>query len=55
MDEVIPGSQPLVYGSMGLGACQSTHQLNIQPIVTNMVDIERAVKTFIDGNIEKHP
>jgi len=39
---------------MGMGAYESMRRLNIQPIVTDLVDIEEAVKAFIDGKLIDH-
>jgi len=54
MAEVISDCQALLCGGMGMGAYQSMRQLNIQPIVTDLVEIEAAVKSYIDGSIEDH-
>jgi hypothetical protein len=39
---------------MGMGAYQSMLRLNIQPIVTDLRDIEMAVQAYIDGKIVDH-
>ena len=37
-----------------MGAYQSMVQMNIQPIVTDIKDIEIAVTSFIDGKLVDH-
>jgi len=39
---------------MGRGAYESMQQLNIQPIVTVIRDIETATQAFLDGKLIDH-
>jgi predicted Fe-Mo cluster-binding NifX family protein len=50
----IADCQVLMCGGMGMGAYESMRRLNIQPIVTDLQDIDIAVKAYIDGTIEDH-
>ncbi len=54
MAQTIADCEALLCGGMGMGAYESMRQLNIKPIVTNQVDIEAAVKDFIDGKLIDH-
>ncbi len=37
-----------------MGAYESMRQLNIQPVVTELSDIEEAAQAFIDGKLIDH-
>ena len=39
---------------MGAGAYESMRRLNIQPVVTDLRDIEAAAQAFIDGKLLDH-
>ncbi len=54
MAEAIADCKVLLCGGMGMGAYQSMRQLNIQPIVTDLKDIEAAVQAYLAGKIEDH-
>lgn len=54
MAQVIADCKALLCGGMGMGAYESMRRLNIQPIVTDLRDIEVAVQAFIDGKIVDH-
>jgi predicted Fe-Mo cluster-binding NifX family protein len=54
MAEAISDCKVLLCGGMGMGAYNSMIQLNIQPVVTNLQDIEEAVQAFIDGKLIDH-
>jgi predicted Fe-Mo cluster-binding NifX family protein len=54
MANAIADCKVLLCGGMGMGAYESMRQLNIQPVVTDLFDIEEAVKAFIDGEIIDH-
>ena len=54
MAEAIADCQVLLCGGMGMGAYQSMLQLNVQPVVTDLQDIEAAVQAYINGNIIDH-
>ena len=51
----IPDCQALLCGGMGMGAYESMRRLNIQPIVTDLRDIEAAAQAYIDGKLVDHP
>ncbi len=50
----IADCQALLCGGMGMGAYDSMRRLNIQPIVTDLNDIEAAVQAYIDGKLVDH-
>ena len=47
----ISDCQAVICGGMGMGAYESLRRLNIQPVVTDLEDIEEAVKAFIEGRL----
>ena len=51
MAETIFDCQVLLCGGMGRGAYESMIQLNIQPLVTDMIEIEPAIQAYINGNL----
>ncbi|MBN1536175.1 MAG: cupin domain-containing protein [Anaerolineales bacterium] len=54
MAETIADCQALLCGGMGMGAYESMRRLNIQPVVTDLQDIEAAIQAFIDGKLIDH-
>ncbi|HNR47174.1 MAG TPA: NifB/NifX family molybdenum-iron cluster-binding protein [Anaerolineaceae bacterium] len=54
MAEAISDCKALLCGGMGMGAYESMRQLNIQPVVTDLRDIEAAAQAFIDGKLIDH-
>ena len=50
----IADCQILLCGRMGMGAYVGMQQLNIQPIVTDFLEIDAAVQAYIDVKIEDH-
>jgi len=54
MAETISDCQVLLCGGMGMGAYDSMRRINIQPIVTDMTDVEQAVQAFLDGKLIDH-
>ncbi len=54
MAEVISDCAALLCGGMGMGAYESMRSLNIQPVVTDLVDIDAAVQAYIDGKLIDH-
>lgn len=54
MAEAISDCQVLLCGGMGYGAYESMRRLNIQPVVTDLSDIEAAVKAYLDGTLVDH-
>ncbi len=54
MAEAIADCQALLCGGMGMGAYESMRRLNIQPVVTDLWDVEAAVQAFIDGKLVDH-
>lgn len=54
MAETIADCQALLCGGMGMGAYDSIRRLNIQPIITDLHDIDAAVQAFIDGKLTDH-
>jgi len=54
MAAAIADCKALICGGMGMGAYNSMIRLDIQPVVTELHDIEEAVKAFIDGKLVDH-
>jgi predicted Fe-Mo cluster-binding NifX family protein len=54
MAEAIKDCSILLARGMGYGAFQSMTQFNINPIVTDIKDIDDAVQAIIDGSIVNH-
>jgi transcriptional regulator with XRE-family HTH domain/predicted Fe-Mo cluster-binding NifX family protein len=54
MAETIADCNVLLCGGMGMGAYESMRRLNIQPVVTDLPDIDVAVQAFIDGKLIDH-
>jgi predicted Fe-Mo cluster-binding NifX family protein len=50
----ISDCQAILCGGMGMGAYESMRRLNIQPMVTNLHDIEAAVQEYIAGTLVDH-
>lgn len=55
MFSAIRDCQVLIARGMGQGAFNGLQQMGIQPILTDIVEIENAVQATIDGSIENHP
>jgi len=54
MAEAISDCQAVLCGGMGYGAYESMRRLNIQPIVTDLSDIDAAVQAYINGTLVDH-
>jgi len=54
MAEAIADCKALLCGGMGMGAYESMRRLNIQPVVTDLRDIDAAAQAFIDGKLIDH-
>ena len=54
MAEAIADCKVIICGGMGMGAYESMRRLNIQPVVTDLRDIEAAAQAFIDGKLIDH-
>ncbi len=54
MADVISDCTALLCGGMGMGAYESMRSLNINPIVTDLSDIDEAVQAYIDGSLIDH-
>ena len=50
----ITDCQAVVCGGMGMGAYESMRKLNIQPLVTDLQDIEAAAQAYMDGKLVDH-
>ncbi|HOE35238.1 MAG: dinitrogenase iron-molybdenum cofactor biosynthesis protein [Chloroflexi bacterium] len=55
MAEAIQDCTAIVCGGMGYGAYESMRRLNIQPIVTDLRNIEEALSAFAAGKLSDHP
>jgi quercetin dioxygenase-like cupin family protein/predicted Fe-Mo cluster-binding NifX family protein len=54
MAEAIADCTAVLCGGMGMGAYESMRRLNIQPIVTDLNDIDAAAQAFMDGKLVDH-
>jgi predicted Fe-Mo cluster-binding NifX family protein len=54
MAEAIADCEALLCREMGMGAYESMKARNIRPVVTDIVDIEEAVLTYVNGRIVDH-
>ena len=54
MADAISDCQVVICGGMGMGAYESLRRLNIQPVVTDLVEIEQVIQAYIDGKLEDH-
>ena len=54
MAEVISDCEVLLCGGMGMGAYESMRLLKIQPIVTDLSDIDAAVQAYLDDKLIDH-
>ena len=54
MANAISDCKAIICGGMGMGAYESMRRLNIQPIVTDLLDIEEAVKNYLSGSLIDH-
>ncbi len=54
MAEAIQDCEAVICGGMGMGAYESMRSLNITPVVTDLRDIDAAVKAYIDGKLVDH-
>jgi len=52
MVDAISDCQVLLAGGMGWGAYESLKNSNIEPIATNVKDIDDAVQRYLDGKLE---
>jgi predicted Fe-Mo cluster-binding NifX family protein len=51
MASAIADCQVLIAGGMGMGAYDSLKSYKIEPVITNALQIEDAVKLFIEGKL----
>lgn len=51
MAEPIADCQVLLAGGMGRGAYESLKSYSIEPVVTDVEDIDRAVRLYVDGKL----
>jgi predicted Fe-Mo cluster-binding NifX family protein len=54
MAETIADCEAVLCGGMGMGAYEGMKAHNIRPVVTDIVDIEEAVRAFVSGQIVDH-
>lgn len=54
MAQTIADCQTVICGGMGMGAYESMRRLSIQPIVTDLNDVEAILQAFIDGKLADH-
>lgn len=54
MAEAISDCQVVICGGMGYGAYESMRRLNIQPIVTDLSDVDAAIQAYLNGTLIDH-
>jgi predicted Fe-Mo cluster-binding NifX family protein len=54
MAQTISDCEALLCRGMGRGAYESMQTRDIRPVVTDIIDIDEAVKAYIDGRIVDH-
>jgi predicted Fe-Mo cluster-binding NifX family protein len=54
MAETVSDCQAMICGGMGRGAYESMKLLNVQPILTNLTNVEEVIKAYIDGKLVDH-
>ena len=54
MASAIDDCEALLARGMGAGAYQSLQSLNIQPKITDIANIEDAVRAYVDGTLVDH-
>jgi predicted Fe-Mo cluster-binding NifX family protein len=54
MASSISDCQALICGGMGMGAYESIRRVNIQPIVTDLRDVDAVAQAYIDGKLVDH-
>jgi predicted Fe-Mo cluster-binding NifX family protein len=52
MAETIADCQALLCGGMGAGAYQSMQSRGVRPVVTDVLEIEPAVKAYLEGKLD---
>jgi len=52
MAEAISDCEAIICGGMGMGAYRSMQTFNIKPIVTDKLNIDDALKDYLDGQLE---
>jgi predicted Fe-Mo cluster-binding NifX family protein len=51
MSQAITDCEALLCRGMGMGAYESMKAAGIRPVVTDIIDIDEAVKTYLEGHI----
>jgi predicted Fe-Mo cluster-binding NifX family protein len=51
MAEAIADTQVLIVGGMGMGAYESMKSYKIEPIVTDVTNIDESVKLYLEGKL----
>lgn len=54
MADAITDCKVIICGGMGMGAYESMRRLNIQPLVTDLTNIDEAAQAYIDGKLVDH-
>jgi predicted Fe-Mo cluster-binding NifX family protein len=52
MSEAISDCEVLICGGMGMGAYQSMQYFDITPLVTEKVNIDETLKSYLDGDLK---
>jgi len=52
MAESISDCQVLLAGGMGWGAYESMQSYNIKPVITDIINIDKAVRLYLSGRLE---
>ena len=54
MAQAIADCEAIICGGMGAGAYESMRQLNIQPVVTDIRNVNEAVQAYVDQKMIDH-
>lgn len=52
MAQTIADCKAIICGGMGAGAYERQHQLNIQPVVTELRQIDAAIQAYLAGSLQ---
>jgi predicted Fe-Mo cluster-binding NifX family protein len=54
MADTISDCTVVICGGMGMGAYESMRRLNIQPIITDLRDVDAAIQAYLTGTLTDH-
>ena len=54
MSDAISDCSVVICGGMGMGAYESMQRLNIQPVITDLRDVDAAIQAYLTGTLTDH-